>query len=96
VSEEATKFIRTELSSLKAVAIDTLSIESATQAPKNNFKVHKTLLDAGLYPTRPILIYEDVNIAIIVGKTIRRIYAFPLRLKGLEASPVTIVAEAAP
>ena len=96
VSEEAAKFIRTELSSVKAVAIDTLSIESATQAPKHNFKVHKTFLDAGLYPTRPLLIYEDVNIGIMVGKKIRRIYAFPLRLKGLEASPVTIVAEVEP
>ena len=95
VSEEAAKFIRTELLSVKAVAIDTLSIESATLAPKHNFKVHKTFLAGNLYGTRPLLIYEDVNIGIMVGKKIRRIYAFPLRLKGLEASPVTIVAEMA-
>jgi len=93
VSAEAAKFIRTELLSVKAVAIDTLSIESATQASKHNFKVHKTFLDGNLYRTRPLLIYEDVNLGIMVGKNIVHIYAFPLRLKGLEASPVTMVAE---
>lgn len=94
VSEEAAKYIRTELLNLKAVAIDTLSIESATIAPSTAFKVHRTFLDGSLYDTRPLLIYEDVNIEKILDeKNIKRIYAFPLRLKGLDASPVTIVAE---
>jgi len=93
LSESAARFIRTELLNIKAVAIDTLSIESAIGGPAENFKVHKTLLDVNLYKTRPLLIYEDVNIGIIADKTIKRIYAFPIRLKGLEASPVNIVAE---
>jgi kynurenine formamidase len=93
LSESAARFIRTELLNVKAVAIDTLSIESAIGGPAENFKVHKSLLDGDLYQTRPLLIYEDVNIGIIADKTIKRIYAFPLRLKGLEASPVNIVAE---
>ena len=93
LSESAAQFIRTELLNVQAVGIDTLSIESATGGPANHFKVHKTLLDSDLYNTRPLLIYEDVNIGIVAGKTIKRIYAFPLRLRGLEASPVNIVAE---
>jgi kynurenine formamidase len=93
VSEAAARFIRTELINVKAVAIDTLSIESSTSGPAENFKVHKTLLDGNLYETRPLLIYEDVNIGIIADKKIKRIYAFPLRLRGLEASPVNMVAE---
>jgi arylformamidase len=94
VSEEAARYIRTELLNLKAVAIDTLSIESATMAPQTDFKVHKTFLDGSMFDTRTIIIYEDVNIEKIVNKkNIKRIYAFPLRLKGLDASPVTIVAE---
>jgi arylformamidase len=93
VSATAARFIRTELINVKAVAIDTLSIESATRGPAEDFKVHKTLLDGDLFKTRPLLIYEDVNIGIVADKKIRRIYAFPLRLKGLEASPVNIVAE---
>jgi arylformamidase len=94
VSEEAARYIRTELPNLKAVAIDTLSIESATMAPQTNFKVHRTFLDGSMFDTRTLLIYEDVNIEKIINeKNIKRIYAFPLRLKGLDASPVTIVAE---
>jgi arylformamidase len=93
VSESAARFIRTELIKVKAVAIDTLSIESSTFGAVENFKVHKTFLDGDLYETRPLLIFEDVNIGIVADKKIKRIYAFPLRLRGLEASPVNIVAE---
>jgi len=93
ISEETARFIRTELLNVKAIAIDVLSIESAILGPKTNFKVHKTLLDGDLYNTRPLLIFEDVNIEKVLNKKIKRIYAFPLRLKGLDASPVNIVAE---
>jgi arylformamidase len=93
ISEEAAKFIRTELLNVKAVAIDVLSIESAILGPRTNFKVHKTLLDGALYNTRPLLIYEDVNIGKILEKNIKKVYAFPLRLTGLDGSPVNIVAE---
>ena len=96
VSEEAARYIRTELLNLKAVAIDTLSIESATKAPETDFKVHKTFLDGSMYDTRTLLIYEDINIEKIVNvKNIKRIYGFPLRIKGLDASPVTVVVETA-
>lgn len=94
VSEEAAKYIRTELLNLRAVAIDTLSIESATMAARTGFKVHKIFLDGSMFDTRTLIIYEDVNMEKLVNeKNIKRIYAFPLRLKGLDASPVTMVAE---
>lgn len=93
ISEETAKFIRTKLLKVKAIAIDALSIESAILGPKTKFKVHKTLLDGDLYNTRPLLIFEDVNIGKVLNKKIKKIYAFPLRLKGLDASPVNIVAE---
>lgn len=93
VSEEAARYIRTELLNIKAVAIDTLSIESATLGPQNDFRVHKTFLDGDLFKTRPLLLYEDVNVGRIANEKVKRVYAFPLRLKGLDASPVTIVAE---
>jgi kynurenine formamidase len=93
ISEEVAKFIRTELLNVKAVAIDVLSIESAILGPKNNFRVHKTLLDGDLYNTRPLLIFEDVNVGKIADKKIKKVYAFPLRLVGLDGSPVNIVAE---
>jgi arylformamidase len=93
LSEEAARFIRLELPRLKAVAIDTLSIESPIQGPKTDFKVHKTLLSGELHETRPVLVYEDINLGKLIGRKIRSIYAFPLRLRGLDASPVNMVAE---
>ena len=93
LSIEAAEMIRTDLLNVKAVAIDTLSIESCTRGPKAGFAVHKTLLDGDLYRTRPLLIFEDVNMGPILEKTISRIFAFPLRLAGLEASPVNMIAE---
>lgn len=93
ISVETAKLIRTELLNVKAVAIDTLSIESCKLGPQLNFPVHKSLLDSDLYSTRSILIFEDVNMKPVLGKQINHIYAFPLRLVGLDGSPVTIVAE---
>ncbi|MBW2059610.1 MAG: cyclase family protein [Deltaproteobacteria bacterium] len=93
ISRESAELIRKSLLNVKAVAIDTLSIESPTLGPESDFEVHRTLLDERLYDTRPLLVYEDVNIARVVDKKIRMICAFPLRLKGLDASPVSMVAE---
>jgi arylformamidase len=93
LSKEAAQFIRKELLNVKALAIDTLSIESCVLGPKLDFIVHKSLLDGSVYDTRPLLIYEDVNLGIILKHKINRIFAFPLRFVGLDGSPVSIVAE---
>ena len=93
LAPETAEFIRTELLHVKAVAIDTLSIESATLGPKDNFRVHRALLDGQLFQTRPLLVYENVAIERILHKPVKRIYAFPLRFIGLDASPVNMVAE---
>ncbi len=93
LSEEAALFIRTELLNVKAVAIDSLSIESAVLGAVNGFSVHRTLLDPGVSEARPVIIFEDVNIELLRGKNVLRVYAFPLRLKGVDGSPVNIVAE---
>lgn len=93
LSAEAAKYIRKELINVKAVAIDTLSIESPTEGPQFDFKVHKILLDGELYSERPVIIYEDIDISKALGKKIKRVYAFPLRIKGLDASPVNMVLE---
>jgi arylformamidase len=93
LSKEAAQFIRTKLLNLKAVAIDTLSIESCTEGPKQKMIVHKSLLDSDLFAERPLLIYEDINAGAILNKDIKQIFAFPLRLVGLDGSPVAMVAE---
>jgi arylformamidase len=93
LSREAAEFIRNQLLNVKAVAIDTLSIESCIQGPKLKFIVHRSLLDGELYCTRPILIYEDVNIGVILKRKIDRIFSFPIRFVGLDGSPISMVAE---
>lgn len=93
LSEEAALYIRNELLNVKAVAIDTLSIESAILGPANNFPVHKALLDSEVSSERTVLIYEDVNTALLRGRKVSNIFAFPLRLEGVDGSPVNIVAE---
>jgi arylformamidase len=91
---EAAAFLRSDFPLLKAVCIDTLSIEGADSGPSRHFPVHKALLSKETSPKRPLLIYEDVHISRLlqVGRIVR-VYAFPLRLCGLEASPVAMVAE---
>lgn len=95
VSPEAAEYIREHLPKVKAVAIDTLSIENIPIGKTNGFRTHKAFLD----PDRPndtILIYEDVNLEPIVDKTIRKIYCTPLRIVGRDASicnPVAIIEE---
>lgn len=93
LSVEATRLIRTELLNVKAIAIDSLSVESCTLGPQQDYIIHKTLLASNIYTTRPVLIFEDVNIGAILERKIIRILAFPVRLVGLEAAPVSIVAE---
>jgi kynurenine formamidase len=93
ISLETACFLRVELPLLKAVAIDTLSIESCVVGPQTDFQVHKTLLAGDLYPERPLLIYEDVNFAPILDRPPVRVFAFPLRFVGLDGSPVNMVAE---
>ncbi len=81
VGAEAAEWIRAELPNVKAVAIDTLSIENIGIGKTNGFRTHKAFLD----PAREndtILIYEDINPAPIVGKKILRAFTAPLRIHG--------------
>ena len=71
LSHEAARMIRTDLLNVTAVAIDTLSIESCTRGPKTGFVVHKTLLDGSLYRTRPLLVFEDVNMGYAKNVTVK-------------------------
>ncbi len=93
LSVEAARLIREELLNVKAIAIDSLSVESCTLGPQQDYIIHKTLLASNTYTSRPVLIFEDVNIGAILERKIIRILAFPVRLVGLEAAPIPIVAE---
>jgi arylformamidase len=78
---------------IRAFGIDTIGIENITEgkaASPIQFPVHKTFL---LKKKEKSFVIEDLNLALLLGKKIRRFYAIPLRLYGLEAMPVTAFAE---
>lgn len=81
VSKEAALFIRNELPNVKAVAIDTLSIENIGIGKENGFATHRTFLNPAL-PNHTLLIYEDINPAPIVGKKLLGAFCSPLRIHG--------------
>lgn len=93
ITSEAAVFLREELPMLKAIALDTLSVDG-TDGFKNNFVNHHTLLDTREDGLRPLLIYENIDFTPILGtEGYFSVYGIPLRLCGAEASPVTMVAE---
>ncbi len=92
-SKDAAHFLRNELMKCKAVAIDTVSIENPAEGISSDFIVHRTLIDASLFPTKPLLIYEDVNLGVVESGNMRKVYAFPIRFLGLDGAPVSMVAE---
>jgi len=90
LSVEAAKFIIGKLTSIRAVGIDTVSIESIDQGKKEGFPVHKILLASS---HRFVVIVEDMNLYPLVNRKIEKVYIFPLRIRKLDAAPVTAYAE---
>lgn len=93
VSPEAAEFIRTELLNIKAVAIDTLTIEDLAAGSENGYRVHNGFLDSEKFSTRTILIYEDYNPQPLLDKKLIRAFATPLRIKGSDAAPINVFVE---
>jgi kynurenine formamidase len=88
VSVEAAQFLA-GLSGLRCVGVDFISIENVEKGRETGFPTHHVLLDR----PEPILLLEDANLAILGDSKVSRLFLFPLRMSGLEASPVTAVAE---
>ncbi len=90
LSLDAAKYLRNNFS-LKGLALDLFSVENMQEAKKKGFPVHKTLLGSPV--PKKFVIVEDVNLSKIMEEKINRVYAIPLRLKGLDGSPATVWAE---
>ena len=93
VGAECAEWMRMNLPKLKAVAIDTLSIENIAIGKENGFRTHKAFLD----PARTdhtIRIYEDVNPGPIAGKKLLRAFCTPLRINA-DACICNIICEIA-
>jgi kynurenine formamidase len=93
VSPEAAEYIRTGLPEVKAVAIDTLSIENMEAGATNNFRTHNAFLNPEKFPQRTLLIYEDYNPQPLLGKVLLSAFTAPLRLRGRDGTVVNIVVE---
>lgn len=96
-SVEAAEYLRCNFPGLKAIAVDFLSVDSSVTGEADGFPAHHAFLDTGMgKPYRTLLIYEDVNVKkfreLKNTNEIQWISAFPVRFKGLEASPVSMVA----
>lgn len=92
LSEEVACFIKKQLPKVKAVAIDTLSIENLTIGAGNGYAVHKTLLDPTI-GNRSVCIYEDINPAPLNGKDLVSACCTPLRIRKGDASICNLVVE---
>ena len=89
---EAARFLR-ELPRLRAIAIDFLSVDGYVSGHRCGFAAHHALLDAGASGRPPLLLIEDVNLAPLASRKLRRLFALPIRFQGTEAAPVCVLAE---
>jgi len=93
IDEELARFLREELPNLKAIMLDFLSADSLLEGARKNFPAHRWLLCRHLSDKRPVLIFEDVNLEPLVGRKVELVIALPIRFRGAEAAPVSVVAK---
>jgi arylformamidase len=91
LSVEAAKYL-CGFDGLRCIGVDFISIENVQRGRGIGFPVHKALLGRNA----PTILLEDADLGKLRNKQITRVYLFPLRMFGIEASPVTAVAETAP
>lgn len=75
---------------LRAVAVDFVSLASFSDQEDGN-EAHRTLFRGK--EGRFICGIEDVNMKPVLGADIRRVFALPLLIRGIDSAPVTMVAE---
>lgn len=94
IAPDAAKYLREEFLNLKAIALDSISVDDGMTAGKEGFPTHHSFLETSeKMSQRTLLLYEDVNVKRLLGaEKIQAICAFPIRWKGLEGAPVAMVA----
>jgi len=88
-SVEGAQYIVENFPNIRCIGVDSMGAENIMEGRKTSWPVHKKLLSSNPHYFH----VEDMNIAPVVGKIIKRVYIAPLRMSGLEASPVTVIAE---
>ena len=88
-SEEGAQYIVDNFENIRCIGMDFMGAENIPEGRKAGWPVHKILLGNN----RKFFHIEDMNLAPVVGKKIKRVNAAPLRMINIEASPVTVIAE---
>ncbi|WP_249960625.1 cyclase family protein [Histophilus somni] len=90
VSIQAAKFLIDYASNLKAIGFDFISLASPAN-PDHGIEAHQVML--GMYKEKFICIIEDMKLSKLNKKTLKRVLAMPLLVKGIDSAQVTVLAE---
>ena len=91
LSPGAACLIANELPTVRAVAVDTLSVGSVA-CPEESGEIHRILCGTGRQDGRFVLIYEDVRMDHLWATPVR-VWGLPLLVEGLDSAPVVMAAE---
>lgn len=86
ISPDLAAKLKYQLSNLKVLGMDLISLTAFENRPLGRVSHNKFLLE------NDILIVEDMNLDYLVSQPLK-LYCFPILRKGLDGSPVTIIAE---
>jgi len=88
----AAKFVIEE-TKVRGVAMDFGAVDSPENLAAGNAPVHYILLGRKDVGIRSVVLIEEANLIPILGKKVKRVFAMPLLLEGLDASPINMFAE---
>lgn len=90
VGVNGAEYLIASFPNLKAIGLDVISLASPSHADEAA-RAHQTML--GKFSDNYICIIEDLALSVLGDRTPRRVFSLPLRVKGLDGAPVTVVAE---
>lgn len=91
LAADAARYILEELPDTRAIALDTISAGAPAHREVGR-EVHRILAGCGRSDGRFVLIYEDVNLAVLENAPVR-VWGWPLLVEGLDSAPSIVVAE---
>lgn len=91
ISLKAAKWLRSNYLSIRAVGIDAISF-SPFQSREIGRGAHAILLNKGDFPGNPLFLIEDLDLS---GRfnNLKKIYAIPFFIEGVDSSPCTVFGE---
>jgi len=88
ISPNFARFLRNDFPNIRAIGVDSISITSWMHR-KTGKEAHTEFLNPE-YPGSPILIIEDMSLAIIKDN-LKSVIVLPLRIENADGAPVTII-----